>query len=76
MFAGIFAKLSQRRPAGRSNRKLSQRKLESAARIALEPLENRAYMSFTAPVSYPAASSTVAMVTADVNNDAKCKGIW
>lgn len=47
----------------------SRRRLASAVRVAYEPLEGRAYMSFSAPVSYPAASSPVAMITADVNND-------
>jgi hypothetical protein len=37
----------------------------------LERLENRAYFSFSAPVSYQANTAPVAMISVDVNNDGR-----
>ncbi len=50
---------------------LSRRMVSRAVSTAIENLEDRTHLSFSAPVSYPAGTAPVAMISGDFNNDGR-----
>src|SRR4051812_35105686 len=68
MFQGLINKMRSR-AAARRVRETADRRIRRAAARAVESLERRTLMSYSAPVSYPSGTYTTGMTTGDFNND-------